>query len=485
MLRLGQSMDEGESLLVPLSASDPVDQDGLLFSWTSVPDASGFGVLNDNGNGTGELEFIPGFDRSGTYTVTVTVTDDGNPPMSDSKTFSLAVDDVNRPPVIASIDDQVVNEGQLLEFTVTAADQDPSDTLYLTASNLPEGASFVDHGNRTGTFSWTPGYDQAGVYPDVHFEVTDGIATDSEDITITVNNLNRAPLLNTIGDKTINEGQLLEFTVTAADQDPSDTLYLTASNLPEGASFVDHGDRTATFSWTPGYDQAGVYPDVHFEVTDGIATDSEDITITVNNVNRPPVIASIDDQVVNEGQLLEFTVTINDPDLDDTINLSVNPQLQGASLTPQGNRQWLFSWTPGFDQAGDYNIVFTAFDNGGLSDTEDVGITVIDVDNVPPVISNVFSYARVTTAVITWETNEPATSQVEYGLTNQYGSLTPIDIRLVRKHKVLITGLTPGTRYHFRVRSKDAAENEGMSDDYTFTTRSFGPQNTDTILKGK
>jgi len=62
----------------------------------------------------------------------------------------------------------------------------------------------------------------------------------------------------------------------ASDAD-GDQLVYSASNLPDGASF---DPNTRTFSWTPRYDQAGVYS-VRFEVTDGQSTDYEDVTITI------------------------------------------------------------------------------------------------------------------------------------------------------------------------------------------------------------
>ena len=74
----------------------------------------------------------------------------------------------------------------------------------------------------------------------------------------------------------LEEGELLEFNISATDAD-GDQLVYSASNLPEGASF---DPNTQTFSWTPRYHQAGVYT-VHFEVSDGELTDSEDVTITV------------------------------------------------------------------------------------------------------------------------------------------------------------------------------------------------------------
>ena len=96
--------------------------------------------------------------------------------------------------------------------------------------------------------------------------------------------INRPPVLNAIGDKSVHEGELLEFTISASDPD-GDPLTYSASNLPSGASF---DAQTRTFSWTPGSGQAGSYPNVHFAVSDGELTDSEDITITVNAAGTAP-----------------------------------------------------------------------------------------------------------------------------------------------------------------------------------------------------
>jgi hypothetical protein len=77
-------------------------------------------------------------------------------------------------------------------------------------------------------------------------------------------------------DKVVKAGKLLSFTIAADDPD-GDTLFYSAANLPDGSAF---DADTQTFTWTPRYDQAGIYS-VRFEVTDGEFTDSEDITITV------------------------------------------------------------------------------------------------------------------------------------------------------------------------------------------------------------
>ena len=97
--------------------------------------------------------------------------------------------------------------------------------------------------------------------------------------------IDRPPVLAAIGSKTVNEGATLTFTISATDPD-GDVLAYSASNLPLGASF---DSATRTFSWTPAYNQGGVYASIHFQVGDGSLTDSEDITITVSNITKPDV----------------------------------------------------------------------------------------------------------------------------------------------------------------------------------------------------
>jgi hypothetical protein len=93
------------------------------------------------------------------------------------------------------------------------------------------------------------------------------------------------------------------------------------------------------------------------------------------------------------------------------------------------------------------------------------------VDTTPPVISAVAA-ASITTsgATISWMTNEASDSQVDYGLTTAYGGTSPPNASLVTAHTVSLSGLTDSTPYHYRVRSRDAAGNLGLSGDVTFST---------------
>jgi hypothetical protein len=94
-------------------------------------------------------------------------------------------------------------------------------------------------------------------------------------------------------------------------------------------------------------------------------------------------------------------------------------------------------------------------------------------DTTPPVISGVSATSiGMTTATIVWTTNVPADSQVDYGTTTAYGLSTPLNTTRVTSHSAALSGLSQGTLYHYRVRSKDAAGNGATSADSTFTTAS-------------
>jgi len=77
-------------------------------------------------------------------------------------------------------------------------------------------------------------------------------------------------------------------------------------------------------------------------------------------------------------------------------------------------------------------------------------------------------------ATISWQTDEPASSSVAYGLDPGYGSGTVTDPGLVLNHSITLTGLSPGTLYHYKVSSVDARGNTASSGDLTFTTAAAG-----------
>src|SRR5260370_29493506 len=69
--------------------------------------------------------------------------------------------------------------------------------------------------------------------------------------------------------------------------------------------------------------------------------------------------------------------------------------------------------------------------------------------------------------------NKPKESRADYGLTI-YNNSSPLNTSLVTSHAVTLSGLAQATLYHFRVRSRDAAGNLGISGNLTLTTLSAG-----------
>ncbi len=287
----------------------------------------------------------------------------------------------NQPPVLAAIGSKTVDENTTLSFTVSATDPD-GDSLTYAATGLPTGATF---NSATRTFSWTPDAGQAGTYP-VTFTATDAGTpplSDSETVAITVNGVasNQPPVLAAIGAKSGTEGALLSFVVSATDPENAPLGY-SAAPLPAGASF---NPTTRTFTWTPGYEQAGRYT-VTFTVSDGSLADSEAVVIDVANVNRPPVFSPIGSKTVAENATLEFPVSASDPDGDALVYSATGLPAPGA-FDPATRT---FSWTPTYEQAGSYTVTFTVTD-GSLPVSQAVSIAVSDVNRAPlrPTIASI------------------------------------------------------------------------------------------------
>ena len=95
-------------------------------------------------------------------------------------------------------------------------------------------------------------------------------------------------------------------------------------------------------------------------------------------------------------------------------------------------------------------------------------------DTTPPTISEVKvpSYSDVS-ATITWETSEPATSQVEYGKTKAYGLSATSGDKPTTSHKVRLTALEPNKTYYFMVKSADECGNQATKTEMLTTLRTM------------
>src|SRR5262249_40647492 len=114
---------------------------------------------------------------------------------------------------------------------------------------------------------------------------------------------NTAPVLDPVGNRTIDEGSTLSFTAIAADpESPAQMLIYSLIGAPQGASI---NPATGEFSWTPTEAQGPGNFTFTVRVTDDGSpslSDEETITITVNEVNRSPLMTIANSDIaVDEG----------------------------------------------------------------------------------------------------------------------------------------------------------------------------------------
>lgn len=122
----------------------------------------------------------------------------------------------------------------------------------------------------------------------------------------------------------------------------------------------------------------------------------------------------------------------------------------------------------GLSEGTQYYMVVVGYDANRLE-----GVPTPEISGWVLAVSAVSTSLLTSNSVmVTWQTNKPADSQVEYGTTAAYGSTTPLDSTRVTGHSQTLTDLQPGTTYRFRVRSTDEGGASGASSDFTFTTKS-------------
>jgi hypothetical protein len=229
-----------------------------------------------------------------TLSVDFTPTDGDNYKAVNGTTVNISVNaPFNSAPLLAAIGSKTVNEGILLTFQATAEDDLNQTLVYSLVGTIPAGAVI----SGAGTFSWTPSEAQGpGSYTFTVRVVDDGAGTlaDEEEITVTVHEANAAPVLAPNGNQSVYAGSLLTFTVTAIDSDlPVNTLRYSLAGtqndpVPVGAG-ID--PVTGVFAWTPTEAQGPGSYALTVVVSDGSATDEEVITVTVNKLDRLPVIS--------------------------------------------------------------------------------------------------------------------------------------------------------------------------------------------------
>ncbi len=202
---------------------------------------------------------------------------------------------------------------------------------------------------------------------------------------------NQPPVLAEIGAQEVDEGANLYFIISATDPD-STIPTLLAEDIPVNATFINNGDGTGTFDFTPDNSQSGEYY-VRFIATDGSLADTELVTITVNDINQPPTIIDPDTLLCRTEEYFSYYPEIIDPD-DTTHQVTysmypgwmtvINDSLTGTPTVPE-----LVTFRVRVSDGVNYDsldILLIAYLCGDADSSDNV-----DIDDVVSLIEYIFS----------------------------------------------------------------------------------------------
>lgn len=400
---------DGETLTITLT----IDDFTSTFTTSATLDAGTHFV--DNADNTGTFTWTPTNDDVGTHEVTVNVTD-GSGEIA-SETFDIVVSNINDAPVLASFTNQSATEEVEFTLAVSASDVD-DDSADLTLSIVEDAfggvgpstfdpAFLVDNGDGTADLTWTPTNADVGDHNLTLTVADDGGEENTQEFTITVSEVNDAPVLAAIGEQNIDEDVEAVIGFLATDEDAGASLTLSmvensfgspSSSLDVATHFVDNGDGTADLTWTPTNDDVGTHS-VTVTVTDGTDIDYELFNIIVANVNDAPTITAIADTTAavnaDTGIGIEFSLQTESSDVDLTVDvtevLSYGVSSNPATIeVPVIDASGLLTWTPDNAEIGStFEFTVEVTDNDGEMVPEAFLITV--ESTVAPILESIES----------------------------------------------------------------------------------------------
>ena len=303
--------------------------------------------FTDNGDGTATLSGTPPVSAEGTYQFTITAQNSWG---GNTQAFTLVV---GTAPTITSASATTFMVGQSNTFTVTSTGG-PNATL-TESGTLPSGVTFINQSNGTAILSGTPTAGRGGTYM-LTITADNGVTPDAtQSFLLTVNEgpqfTNPSSTVFAVG--TVNSFPILTYGFPAPSLTESGTL-------PQGVTFTDNGDGTATLSGTPTADGIGPYT----------------ITLTAHNtsgndatqsftlmVGQAPAITSAATTVFGVGQTGRFVVTTVGIPITTLTERGALPQ--GVTFTDNGDGQATLSGTPAAGTAGLYPVTFTAHNGAG------------------------------------------------------------------------------------------------------------------------
>ena len=380
------------------AASDP-EHGTLIWNISGKPDGMTFNPA------TGAMAWTPGEGILTSGEITLTVADNGTPPLTATQTFTIAVTPVNDPPVITTTPATAATEDVAWSYAPAASDPEHG-TLVWSISGKPDGMTFNP---ATGAMAWTPG---EGILTSgaVMIRVTDNgtpAQSATQSFTIAVTPVNDAPVISS--SPVITGTEDIQWTYAPAATDAENGV-LTWS-LVAGPSGMSINATTGAMAWTPteGVLTSGT---VTIRVTDNgtpAQSASQSFTITVTPVNDAPVIATTPPTTAIEHAQWTYA-----PSATDIENNSLTWHLDNGPPGMTCNEATgAMTWTPGEGVTSSGLVVLRVTDNGVPVQTagQAFTITVTPVNDVP-----VISTTPVTTGTedVVW-TYAPAATDPENG----------------------------------------------------------------------
>ncbi|NWK55282.1 cadherin domain-containing protein [Verrucomicrobiaceae bacterium N1E253] len=355
-------------------ATDADAGDSLSYSITGGNAGGEFAIQSN----TGEITTTAVLDHetTGQYVLTVSVSDDGNPSLNDTADITIKVTDVNEAPVAHDASASIAENSDLgvTVAAVTANDLDAGDSLSyaITAGNTGSAFGIDNSGMITTTTELN--YETVSLYNLIVTVTDSGGLVDTAAVSISVNNVNEAPVVNdatgTVAeDASMGAGVL---TLVASDPDGDGLSYQIIGGNGSGLFAVDAGGQIIV-AGSLDYETTIQYV-LTVQVTDTLLSDVATVTVDVVDVNEAPV-ASDDSTVVDEDESVVVAVLDNDTDVDSSISVEWVTQGTNGTVSTDGTT---VTYTPDAEYFGDDSFTYTITD-GELTDTASVSVTVNQV----------------------------------------------------------------------------------------------------------
>lgn len=283
----------------------------------------------------------------------------------------LTVASVNDEPV-ASAASASANEDEPASGRVLASDLDGDVLTYRVGAPPQHGTVNVDP--RTGAFTYDGKKDFFGA-DGFTIEVSDGVATASAPVQVTLAPVNDAPVA-TASAHALDEDTSLTAKCPATDVEGDALTFSTGTSPKHGALTIN--PSTGDFSYTPARDYQG--PDSFtFQVSDGRLKAEAVVRLTVRPVNDAPVSAPLS-LSANEDEAAYGAIAASDVDGQPLKYEVREPPAHGAVKVDA--RTGAVHYQPARDYHGPDRFVIAASD-GTLSATSQVDVTLAPVDDPP------------------------------------------------------------------------------------------------------